>query len=77
MFGETYGEADKEQITITIHNESENSITLKQQETGEADFYFSYTVNSNANSLIKQMDYGNGDVTQDTYVRETNINSCD
>jgi hypothetical protein len=77
VFGETYGEADEEQITITIHNESENSITLKQQETGEDDFYFSYTVNSNGNSLIEQMDYGNGDVTQDTYVRETNINSCD
>ena len=76
MFGETYGEADGEQITITIHNESENSITFKCQETGEDDYYFSYTANSNGNSLIREADYGNGDIVQDILIIETNSGSC-
>ena len=76
VFGETYGEADEEQVTITIHNESENSITFKQQETGEDDTYFSFTANSNGNSLIKEIDYGNGDIVEDVLVIETNSSSC-
>ena len=76
VFGETYGEADGEQITITIHNESENSITFKCQETGEDDYYFSYTANSNGNSLIREADYGNGDIVQDILIIETNTSSC-
>ena len=77
VFGETYGEANEEQITITIHNESENSITFKQQETGEDDFYFSFTANGDGNSLIREADYGNGDIVQDILMIETNSISCD
>tara|TARA_R110000737_G_scaffold185091_1_gene208362 strand:+ start:79 stop:546 length:468 start_codon:yes stop_codon:yes gene_type:complete len=76
VFGETYGEADEEQVTITIHNESENSITFKQQETGDDDLYFSFTANSNGNSLIREVDYGNGDIAQDVLIIETNSSSC-
>ena len=76
VFGETYGEAGEEQTTITIHNESENSITFKQQETGEDDFYFSFTANSDGNSLIREADYGNGDIVQDILMIETNSGSC-
>ena len=76
VFGETYGEADEEQITITIHNESENSITFKQQETGEDDFYFSFTANGNGNSLIREADNGNGDIEQDVLIIDTNSSSC-
>ena len=76
VFGETYGEADEEQVTITIHNESENSIIFKQQETGEDDFYVSFTANSNGNSLIMEADYGNGDIVQDVLIIETNSSSC-
>ena len=77
VFGQTYGDPTGEQITITIHNESENILTLKQEETGEPDLYFSFTAASNGNSLIYEVDYGNGDITQDIYVLYSGFNSCE
>tara|TARA_B100001175_G_C19066646_1_gene429271 strand:- start:40 stop:513 length:474 start_codon:yes stop_codon:yes gene_type:complete len=76
VFGVTYGDPTEEQIRITIHNESENSITLKQEETDAADAYFSFSVSSDGNSLFFENDHGNGDITQVTYVLYSSSNPC-